>query len=116
MQLTPASRTRLIYLGSLIALESGIYYGIWGLPLLYLIPSLMLFDRNQHIVHVTGAYRIIPLIIIMGMQIGIVEWYILGLNTSVFYTIVKLFGTILVGIFFSLTNKSLGTLGNRSYV
>lgn len=115
MQILPLAHARLSYLGFLISLESGIYYGIWGLPLLYLIPAYLLFNRSQQILHITGAYRLIPVVILILLQLGAIEWYILGISPSLIYTISKIFGTLLVVMFFSLTHKSLGTSGNRLY-
>lgn len=92
---------------TLSALESFLFYGIFGLSLIYLIPFLIVAYNTHHMLYMSRAYPPIIMLFFLIIQAGIIEPYALDFNPPIAYTIGKIFVTITSVWLFSLTLKNI---------
>lgn len=98
----------ILYLGTLLTLESFIFYGILGLPLLYFIPIIGIIGITRTALYQNKIYPLVlTLTCILCQTIGI-EWYILGIPLNPIYTIGKIIATIIMTYIFSLKQDFAG--------
>lgn len=91
---------RIALLMALISCQSFVYYGIFGLPLLYLIPIAVIAGRMQKACYITPTYRYgILLMCLLGQLV--VEQAVLNVPTTPSYTLTTIFANIVVLTLFS---------------
>lgn len=98
----------------LIALESSLYYGKFGIQLLYLVPvTFIAFKAKQTF----WNWKFQPYIILVScllIQSYLIEPVLLGIPATFSYTNSKIIANIIVLWCMSLIFSSQGKLGNRS--
>ncbi len=92
----------------LISLESFLFYGIFGLPLLYMLPALLLTSISRRMLYITKLYPPLIATTCILLQILAIELGLLGLPLSPWYTMGKIIATIIVINLFSLTQNFTG--------
>lgn len=85
---------RIIFSCLLLSLSPLIHYGRFGISLVYLIPATLLGIKMKLTLYDAIWQYYLLLIACIVAQIGLVEWWILGLPISLSYTI----STILVNL------------------
>ena len=102
-----------IFFAFLIALESSLYYGQFGVQLLYLLPiTLLAFKAKQTF----WNWNFQPYLILMAcllIQSYLIEPFLLGIPATFSYTNSKIIANIIVLWCISLIFSSQGKLGNR---
>lgn len=88
------------FLAGLLCLQSFIYYGIFGLPLLYLIPITILVFKAQKTLYKSQIYHYILLALCLIAQAIIVEYYVLKMPLVGPYTLTKILVNLVVMVFF----------------
>jgi hypothetical protein len=86
--------SRVVFSCILLSLNPLIYYGRFGINLLYLLPATLLGIQMRHILYDSLWQYYALLIGCILAQIWLVEWWVLGLPISLSYTI----STILVNL------------------
>jgi hypothetical protein len=92
----PIGLTRIAFACLLLSLSPLIHYGRFGISLAYLIPATLLGIKMRHTFYDSVWQYYLLLAGCILAQIGIVEWWILGLPISVSYTISTIIVNILV--------------------
>lgn len=107
------STTRLSFLAILISLESLLYFGKFGVQLVYLIPLIYISREAQKSLYATALQPYILLISCIALQSFILEPYMLQIGPSPLYTLSKIIANIIVLWLISLIDTSQGSLSNR---
>lgn len=107
------STPRLSFLALLISLESLLYFGKFGLQLLYLIPIVLLSFHAQKMLYARSIQPYFILVCCITLQCLFLEPFILQLEPSPLYTLSKIIANIIVLWFISLIDTSQGNLSNR---
>jgi hypothetical protein len=97
-----SNRPQLGFMIFLVSLQSFLYFNIFGLSLLYLIPAILITQRLKPMLYTCKIY---PLVLALGClmaQIYGINSGLLGLENPIYYTIFKIFGTLILVGFFSL--------------
>lgn len=92
----PMSWPRILYSLLLLSLNPLIYYGRFGLGLVYLIPATFLGIKMRHIFYDTVWQYYLLLGTCILAQIGLIEYGILGLPISASYTISTIVANMIV--------------------
>lgn len=90
----PMPLTRIAFSCLLLSFNPLIHYGRFGISLVYLIPAILLGIKMRHTLYNSVWQYYLLLIACILAQIGLVEWWILGLPISLSYTI----STVLVNL------------------
>ena len=104
---------QLSFLAILFSLESLLYCGKFGAPLVFIAPIAFLGLQSKRIFHESSLQPYILLLSILLIQSLIVDPLLLGLGPSSSYTMYKIIANIIVLWFISLIISSQGNLGNR---
>lgn len=107
------SVSRLSFLAVLISLESLLYFGKFGVQLLYLIPIFFISHEAKKNLHAVALQSYIILISCIALQSFILEPYMLQIGPSALYTFSKIIANIIVLWLISLIDSSQGSLSNR---
>lgn len=86
-----------------LSLESFLFYGRFGIQLLYLLPLWFLGSFLHGILYKNRSLKFGILILALLVQSVGIEWYLLGLNQSFNYTISKIFVNLAMLYTISLT-------------
>lgn len=101
----PPAPGRLAFLAALLSLESFLYYGRFGIQLVFLIPLAVLGYILQELFYKKGLLAPVLLLIALLVQSIGIEYGVLGLTPSLGYTFSKIFVTLSVLWIISLTYK-----------
>lgn len=99
-------KRKLSTLVALLLLESFVFYGKFGLELLYLIPFTLMSRRARNTLYLLSIQPHIFLICCLLCQSLIIEQYLLHFDISFSYTILKIIANIIVMIGISLKLRS----------
>lgn len=108
-----SSTNRLSFLALLISLESLLYFGKFGVQLLYLMPIILISFQAQKMLYVRSIQPYFILIGCITLQCLFLEPFMLQTGSSPLYTFSKIFANIIVLWFISLIDTSQGNLSNR---
>lgn len=90
----------------LASLEFLIFYGRFGLNLLYLVPATFLGIKMSHTLYESRwQYYLLLATCILGQKL-LLEPFILGISSSITYTLSTLFANLIVTWVMNLTLKS----------
>lgn len=104
---------RLCTIASLLCLESSLYFGHFGLQLLYLIPATFIGIQSQKFFYVSRIQPYLLLISCLLVQYFIIEPMQMDNHIISTYTPVKIIANIIILWCGSLIDNSQGKLGNR---
>jgi len=96
----PLPIIRLILLGSLLAVNSFIIYGIFGFQLLYILPTTIFILYNHHLLYNARIQYIAHFSLLLLIQSMVLEPILLEKTTPLLYTIMTLCANIIVIILF----------------
>jgi|GEM_PF-5770593 len=103
----------LLAAGFLSLVQSSIYYGVWYLPCIYLIPIWAISTQLYGLLYRVSWYAPLLMFICLGIHLHIIAWAVSGIAPDIAYTS----GTIAVNMamswFLSLTYIMQGRLDNR---
>lgn len=102
-----------VVFGFLIALESSLSYGKFGIQLLYLIPLTLITFKIKKTFWAWKFQPYIILIVCLLVQSYLIEPFLLGISPTYSYTESKIIANIIVLCCMSLIFSSQGRLGNR---
>ena len=100
----PLGIVKIIVSCMLLSLESFIYYGRFGLDLLFILPATFIGIRLAHILYNSVWQFYLLLIVCLLAKITLIEWLILGQNVNPSYTISLVFANIGVVWIMSYSN------------
>jgi hypothetical protein len=104
----PLSFTRIAFSSLLLSLSPLIYYGRFGISLVYLIPATLLGIKMRHTLYDSLWHYYLLLALCIVAQIVVVERLILGLPISLSYTIYTLIVNIIILWVMSLKSYNSG--------
>lgn len=97
----------------LSSVESHLYYGYFGIPLLYLLPITWFTLKTKQFLYVSSLYPSILLFCCFIIQYIGIEQLVLGLQSGLICTNTKIIANIIVIGCLFLTYISQGKQGNR---
>lgn len=103
----------LMLTGFFSSVEAHLYYGYFGIPLLYLLPITWFTLKTKNFLYASSLYPITLLTCCLIMQYFGVERLILGLQPGMVCTNTKIIANIIVIACLFLTYISQGKQGNR---
>lgn len=92
----PISWPRIVFGCTLASLEFLIFYGRFGLNLLYLIPATLLGIKMSHTLYESRWQYYLLLATCILSQKLILEPFILGISSTITYTLTTLFANLMV--------------------
>ncbi len=102
-----------IWSSLLLLLESFIYFGLFELPLIYLIPLTVISVQMRKILYINRFFLFLAGIIGILTQYLLIEGIIIHKTVLNHYTIVKISANIIIMGIFSLTLKNRDSQDNR---
>jgi hypothetical protein len=99
--------------GLLLLIQSSLYYGIWYLPCLYLVPVGIMSGQLHGLLYRVSWYAPLLVFICLGIHLHIIEWAVSGIAPSIAYTSSKIAGNMAMSWFLSLTYIMQGRLDDR---
>ena len=108
-----SSVRRLSFLGLLISFESLLYFGKFGVQLIYLIPLILIGFQAQKMLNARSIQPYFILTCCITLQCVFLEPFILHTGHSTLYTFSKIIANIIVLWLISLIDTSQGNLSNR---
>lgn len=109
----PHTLLSLIITGFFCSIESHLYYGYFGIPLVYLLPITYFTIKTNNFLYTSAWYPCILLFCCFIIQYLGIEQIIFGFKSDLGCTNIKIIANILIIISFSLIYTSQGKQGNR---
>ncbi len=103
----------LIVAGILLLIQSSLYYDIWYLPCLYLIPINLISAQLRGLVYRVSWHTPLIIFICLSIHLHVIEWAVSGIAPSIAYTSSKIAANMVLSWFFSLIYIMQGRLDNR---
>jgi hypothetical protein len=97
----------------LSSVETHLYYGYFGIPLLYLLPITWFTIKTKRFLYDSRLYPLMLLFCCFSIQYIVIERLILGLQPGLVCTSPKIIANIIVIACLFLTYISQGKQGNR---
>lgn len=105
---------RILITTLLICLESSLYFGCFGLQLMYILPATLIGLQTQHVFYASRSQPYLLLLGCLMVQYFFLEPVYLSQQAISSYTPIKIIANIIVLWCMTLINNSQGKLGNRS--
>lgn len=109
----PVNIMRLSIMALLLSLESFLFFGQFGLCLIYLIPFTLLIVHAKQFVYGNRLYSLLLLSLFILIQSFGIEYGLLGIKPVVGYTNVKIIANIILTWIISLKFYTQDNPGNR---
>lgn len=107
------SITQLSLVSFLIALESLLYFGKFGIQLCYIFPIIFISSQAKTKLYARSFQPYVVLIVCLLLQCLFLEPYMLQIRSSILYTFSRIIANIILLFFLSLIDTSQGNLSNR---
>jgi hypothetical protein len=105
--------TRLSIIALLLSLESFLFFGKFGLELIYLIPISIVVIQLRRFVYGNCIYPYLILALFILLQTFAIEYFLLGIKPAIGYTNMKIIANIIVTWLISLKLYTQDNPGNR---
>jgi hypothetical protein len=107
------TQTPLLAAGFLLMIQSAIYYDIWYLPCIYIIPTWLISSQLHGLLYRVSWYAPLLIFICLGIHLHIIEWAVSGVAPDIAYTSSTIAANMAMSWFLSLTYIMQGRLDNR---